>query len=58
VGSDKSIDYPGWSSVFHPFGQKLCCLKEYEGVKIQKIERKEVKNTRDKYPFLKDIRLV
>jgi predicted amidohydrolase len=58
VGSDKSIDYPGWSSVFHPFGQELCCLKEYEDVKIQNIESKEVKNTRDKYPFLKDIRLV
>jgi predicted amidohydrolase len=58
VGSDKSINYPGWSSVFHPFGHELLCFREKEGVKIMKIQGEEVKKIRDKYPFLNDIRLI
>jgi predicted amidohydrolase len=58
VGSDKSIDYPGWSSVFHPFGQELFCCKDEESVSIVNIEKNEVIETRDKYPFLNDIRLI
>jgi predicted amidohydrolase len=58
VGSDKSINYPGWSSIFHPFGQELLCFKQEEGVKTLKINAEEVDKTRDKYPFIKDIRLI
>jgi predicted amidohydrolase len=58
VGSDKSIDYPGWSSVFHPFGDELLCFKEEEAVKFIEIHREEVTKTRDKYPFLNDITLI
>ena len=58
VGTGKSIDYPGWSSVFQPFGEELLCYKGEEGVKILKIDKKSVENTRAKYPFLNDICLL
>jgi predicted amidohydrolase len=58
VGRGKSIDYPGWSSVFHPFGEELLCFKQKEGVKSLGIDQKVVKNSRDKFPFLNDIRLI
>jgi predicted amidohydrolase len=58
VGSDKSIDYPGWTSVFHPFGQELLCCKNEESVNSIDIEKSEVTKTRHKYPFLNDIRLI
>ena len=58
VGSDKSINYPGWSGVFHPFGEELVCLKGKEEVYTIEISREEVKKIRDKYPFLNDISLI
>jgi len=58
IGSDKSIDYPGWTSVFHPFGQELLCCKHEECVRIVNIEKNEVTKTRHNYPFLNDIRLI
>jgi len=58
VGSDKSINYPGWSAVFSPFGKELLCLKENEEVKTMDIHSEEVKKTRDTYPFLNDISLI
>jgi predicted amidohydrolase len=58
VGSDKSLHYPGWSSVFHPFGEELICIRESEEVTIIEVHSEEVKKTRDKYPFLNDISLI
>jgi len=58
IGDDKSIHYPGWSSVFHPFGDELVCERENEGVSLIDVYVEEVKKTRDKYPFLNDISLI
>ena len=58
VGSDKSLDYPGWSSVFNPFGDEILCLRDEEKVGIVKVHGEEVIQTRDKYPFLNDISLI
>jgi predicted amidohydrolase len=58
VGSGKSIKYPGWSSVFHPFGKELLCFKDKEGIKIITVNQTEVKRTKAKYPFINDIRLI
>jgi predicted amidohydrolase len=58
VGQGKSIDYPGWSSVFHPFGDEILCLKEIEKLGIIEVRAEEVITTRSKYPFLKDICLI
>jgi len=58
VGKGKSIDYPGWSSVFHPFGGEILCLKEIEKLGIIEVRAEEVMTTRSKYPFLKDICLI
>lgn len=58
VGSGKSTNYPGWSSVYHPFGKELICYKDKEGIKILKIDKNTVTNTRANYPFLNDIRLI
>jgi predicted amidohydrolase len=58
IGRGKSIDYAGWSSVFHPFGDELLCLKEIEKLGIIEVQTEEVTLTKSKYPFLKDIRLI
>lgn len=58
VGSDKSLDYPGRSSVFNPFGDEILCLRDDEKVGIVKVDGEEVIKTRDKYPFLNDISLI
>ena len=58
IGTDKSINYPGWSSVLSPFGDELVCLKDNEEVKIIDIHGEEVKKIRETYPFLKDISLI
>ena len=58
VGRGNSIDYSGWSSVFHPFGNELLCMKEIEKLGIIELFIEEILTTRSKYPFLKDIRLI
>jgi len=58
IGSGKSIEYPGWSSVFHPFGAEMLCFRDKEGIKMVKVDRSEVEKTKTKYPFINDIRLV
>ena len=58
VGRDNSIEYSGWSSVFHPFGNELLCMKEIEKLAIIELNAEEILTTRRKYPFLKDIRLI
>ena len=58
VGRDKANVYPGWSSVFHPYGKELLCLKDKATVKIISISMDEVTATRKKFPFLKDMKLI
>jgi len=58
VGSDKSINYSGQSTVFSPFGEELLCLGDNEVVKIIDVYGEEVRKIRDKYPFLNDISLI
>jgi predicted amidohydrolase len=58
VGKDKANSYPGRSSVFHPFGKKLLSLNDQSMVKIVSISIDEVTETRRKYPFLDDMKLV
>jgi omega-amidase len=58
IGSDKSLNYPGWSTVFSPSGMELLCLKDNEVVEIVDVYGEEVKKIRDTYPFLNDINLI
>ena len=58
VGKDKSNRYSGWSSVFHPFGENLLCLKEEETISLITLDLDEIIRVRTQYPFLNDIRLI
>ena len=58
VGNDKSLSYPGWSSVFNPFGQELLCLRDKVQITSAQVHGEEVIKMRDKYPFLNDITLI
>ena len=58
VGKDKANSYPGRSAVFHPFGKELLSLNDKTMLKIVSVSIDEVTETRTKYPFLDDMKLV
>lgn len=58
VGTDPDYTYPGWSGVFDPMGNKIELVEEEERLISVEFDLKKAKETRDKLPFLKDIRLL
>ena len=58
IGKDKANNYVGWSSVFHPYGEELICIKNQKKLKVVSISAKDVSETRERYPFLNDIKLI
>lgn len=58
VGDDPYYSYPGWSAVFNPMGEKVILVSKEEKLISVDISLDKVKQTRDKLPFLKDIKLI
>lgn len=57
IGNDPYLEYPGSSSVIDPMGTLLGLCKT-EAILIVEIDSEKVRETRDKLPFLDDIKLV
>jgi predicted amidohydrolase len=58
TGDDPFYKYNGNSAIFNPMGENLLLLDEAEQIKTFEINLDEVKTTREKLPFLKDMRLL
>lgn len=58
VGNDPYLQYNGFSSVFDPMGNELIFVKDEENIFIVDLNIEMVKETREKLPFLEDIRLI
>lgn len=58
VGNDPYLQYNGFSSVFDPMGNELISVKDEENIFIVDLNIEMAKETREKLPFLEDIRLV
>jgi len=58
VGDDPYHKYPGWSAVFNPMGEKIVLVANEEKLISAPLEIEKVKQTREKLPFLKDIKLI
>lgn len=58
VGRDTKLNYNGFSSVFDPMGKEIVSVPEEEKVIEVEIDKALVMETRNKLPFLKDIRLI
>lgn len=58
VGNDKSNKYNGLSSVYSPTGKPIAQISDTEKVEVVDINLEDVAQTRKKFPFLEDIRLI
>jgi predicted amidohydrolase len=58
VGKDPKLIYPGFSGVFDPMGKELVTLKDEEKVIVVEFDKNYVKEVREKFPFLDDIKLI
>jgi predicted amidohydrolase len=58
VGSDLHLQYNGCSSVIDPMGNILLSILDEENIFIVDINPALVKETREKLPFLEDVRLI
>lgn len=58
VGNDPHLQYNGYSSVFDPMGSELLSVKDEEKIFVVDLDIAMVKETREKLPFLEDIRLI
>jgi len=58
VGPDPFVKYNGFSSVFDPMGKGLVSVESSEEVIITEIDKDLVFETRKKFPFLNDIRMI
>ena len=58
VGKDPKLNYIGYSGVYDPMGKELVSIKDEEKIIVENIEKKNVCETRDNLPFLKDISLI
>jgi len=58
VGKDKGNEYNGQSSIYGPLGEKLLKINNVEKIESATLDFEIVKNTRQKFPFLDDIRLI
>ena len=58
VGDDPKLHYVGFSSVFDPMGKELVAVEKEEKVILIDIDKNYVKEVREKFPFLEDIKLI
>ncbi len=58
VGKDKANQYVGWSAAFHPDGVELLCIRNETTIANVQIIKEDVTETRKKFPFLNDIKLI
>jgi predicted amidohydrolase len=58
VGDDPKLHYNGFSSVFDPMGVEIVSVENEEKVIVVEIDKSYVDNIRQRFPFLKDIKLI
>jgi predicted amidohydrolase len=58
VGDGLRLHYNGFSSVYDPMGKKLVSVHNEAKLITVEIDKNYVKEVRDKFPFLEDIKLV
>jgi predicted amidohydrolase len=58
TGSDPKAVYNGYSSVFSPMGEEILTLPGESAVASIEIDTNEADAIKNKFPFLKDIRLI
>lgn len=58
AGNDPHLQYNGFSSVYDPMGYELLSVKDEENIFVVDLNIELVKETREKLPFLDDIRMI
>lgn len=58
VGKDPKLNYVGFSSVFDPMGKEIVSVGNEEKIIIVDLDKNVVKEVREKFPFLDDIKLI
>ncbi|MFC2088118.1 nitrilase-related carbon-nitrogen hydrolase [Calditrichota bacterium] len=58
VGKDKGNNYNGRSAVYGPFGEEIILMDNSEKIVTFELENQRVIDTREKFPFLNDIRII
>jgi len=58
VGKDPKLNYIGFSSVFDPMGKEIVAVENEENLIIVDLSKGSVKEVREKFPFLDDIKLI
>ena len=58
VGKDPKLNYIGFSSVFDPVGKQIIAVENEEKVIVVELDKNYVREVREKFPFLEDIKLI
>ena len=58
VGTNPTVEYNGCSSVFDPMGKEIISVEDEEKIISVVIEKEKVKQVRERFPFLNDIKLI
>jgi len=58
VGDDPKLHYPGYSSVFDPMGNEIISAADDEKVLSVELNKEYVREVREKYPFLDDMKMI
>lgn len=58
TGSDPYYNYVGWSGAFDPLGYKIEMIEDEEKLISLDLDLGKIKETREKLPFLKDMKLI
>jgi predicted amidohydrolase len=58
TGNDPKLRYNGFSSVYDPSGNEIISVESREGIFITDISAENVRDIREKLPFLNDIHLI
>ena len=58
IGNDPNAVYNGFSSVFNPMGKEIISIGDEEKIITVEIDKEKVKQVREEFPFLEDIKLV
>lgn len=57
VGTEKDTEFCGGSCIFDPYGNRIACCDEKEGIACAEIDQNFLTAARDKYPYLKKRRI-
>jgi predicted amidohydrolase len=58
VGTDPKLTYNGYTSVFDPMGEEMLCNINDEKISSLELSFSTVREVRDRFPFLNDIKLI